>query len=46
MKVCTPVSDEISTLVLGNVRLDKNMKEISTGAEENSVDFSSFNRLF
>ncbi len=46
MKVYTPVSDEISTLVLGNVRLDKNMKEISTGAEEDSVDFSSFNRLF
>ena len=44
MKVLTPVSEEVAILVLGKVRLDKNMKEIPP--EENNVDFSSFKKLF
>jgi polynucleotide 5'-hydroxyl-kinase GRC3/NOL9 len=44
MKVLTPVSEEVSILVLGKVRLDKNMKEIPP--EENNVDFSSLKKIF
>ena len=44
MKVLTPVLEEVAILVLGKVRLDKNMKEIPP--EENNVDFSSFKKLF
>jgi len=44
MKVLTPVSEEVSIVVLGKVRLDKNMKEIPP--EENNVDFASFKKLF
>jgi hypothetical protein len=32
-------------MVLGKVRLDKNMKEIPP-PEENNVDFASFKKLF
>ncbi|MGD0495662.1 MAG: Clp1/GlmU family protein [Candidatus Bathyarchaeia archaeon] len=46
LKVITPVSEEASILVLGKVKLDKNMKEISLTAEENNLDFSSFKKLF
>jgi polynucleotide 5'-hydroxyl-kinase GRC3/NOL9 len=45
VKVLTPTSEEVSTMVLGKVRLDKNMKEIPP-PEENNVDFSSFKKLF
>ncbi len=45
VKVLSPVSDEVSILVLGKIKLDKNMKEISP-PEENNVDFGSFNKLF
>lgn len=44
MKVLTPVSEDVSIVVLGKVRLDKNMKEIPP--EENNVDFASFKKLF
>ncbi len=44
MKVLTPVSEEVSIVVLGKIRLDKNMKEIPP--EENNVDFASFKKLF
>ena len=44
MKILTPVSEEVSIVVLGKVRLDKNMKEIPP--EENNVDFASFKKLF
>jgi polynucleotide 5'-hydroxyl-kinase GRC3/NOL9 len=45
VKVLTPTSEEVSTMVLGKVRLDKNMKEIPP-PEENNVDFASFKKLF
>ncbi len=45
LKIMTPVSGEIATLSIGRIRLDKNMKEIPT-FEEESLDYSSFNRLF
>lgn len=45
MKVLTPVSEEVSIVVLGKVRLDKNMKEIPP-PDENNVDFASFKKLF
>jgi len=45
VKVLSPVSDEVSILVLGKIKLDKNMKEIPP-PEENNVDFGSFNKLF
>jgi polynucleotide 5'-hydroxyl-kinase GRC3/NOL9 len=45
LKIYTPVPGEISTLTLGRMRLDKNMKEIPGILEEN-LDFSSFNKLF
>jgi hypothetical protein len=46
LKVCTPVSGEIGILVLGNVKLDRNMKELPAVADENAVDFASFRKLF
>ena len=45
LKVVTPVSEEVSILALGKVKLDRNMKEISL-TEENNVDFASFKKLF
>ncbi|MGA3190950.1 MAG: Clp1/GlmU family protein [Candidatus Bathyarchaeia archaeon] len=45
VKVVTPVSEEVSILALGKVKLDRNMKEISL-TEENNVDFASFKKLF
>jgi polynucleotide 5'-hydroxyl-kinase GRC3/NOL9 len=46
LKVCTPVSGEIGILALGNVKLDRNMKELPAVADENAVDFASFRKLF
>jgi polynucleotide 5'-kinase involved in rRNA processing len=46
MKILTPVSEEISTIVMGKVKLDKNLKEVPSFAEENQVDFKSFKELF
>jgi polynucleotide 5'-hydroxyl-kinase GRC3/NOL9 len=46
LKICTPVSGEVSILALGKVRLDKNMKEIPAVTEENQIDFASFKKLF
>jgi polynucleotide 5'-hydroxyl-kinase GRC3/NOL9 len=45
LKIYTPVSEEVSSLTLGRIKLDKNMKEIPTIAEDN-LDFASFNKLF
>jgi len=45
VKVLTPTSEEVSTMILGKIRLDKNMKEIPP-PEENNVDFTSFKKLF
>jgi len=46
LKICTPVSGEISVLALGKVKLDKNMKEIPSIPGEIHLDFSSFRKLF
>jgi len=46
LKICTPVSAEISMLVLGRIKLDRNMKEIPAIVEESPVDFASFKKLF
>jgi len=46
MKVNTPVSREIGILTMGNVKLDRNMRELPTVAGENAVDFASFKKLF
>jgi polynucleotide 5'-kinase involved in rRNA processing len=46
LKICTPVSEGIHILVLGNVKLDRNMKELPATADENAIDFSSFRKLF
>lgn len=46
VKVCTPVSGDIGILALGNVRLDRNMKELPAIADENGADFASFRKLF
>jgi polynucleotide 5'-hydroxyl-kinase GRC3/NOL9 len=45
LKICTPVSGEVSILALGKIKLDKNMKEIPTIAGENPVDLASFRKL-
>jgi polynucleotide 5'-hydroxyl-kinase GRC3/NOL9 len=46
VKISTPVSRDISVLVLGKVKLDKSMKETPTIGEENQIDFASFKKLF
>ena len=45
LKIFTPVSGEISKVAIGKVRLDKNLKEISTFTEENQIDFPEFKKL-
>jgi len=39
LKIFTPVSKEISAVVFGKVKLDKNLKEISTLDEYSQIDF-------
>jgi len=46
LKILTPVSEEVSILSFGKVKLDKNMKEIPTFAEEDQSDFTMFRKLF
>ncbi|HDN05914.1 MAG TPA: hypothetical protein ENF90_02820, partial [Candidatus Bathyarchaeota archaeon] len=47
MKIYTPVSDKVSTVSVGKVKLDKNLKEIPLPTEENvSEDFRAFKELF
>jgi len=46
LKIFTPVSEDISMVVLGRVKLDKNMKEIPAFAEENQLDFAALKGLF
>jgi len=46
LKVLTPVSEEISIVALGKVKLDKNMKEIPIFEEENKDEFTMFRKLF
>jgi polynucleotide 5'-hydroxyl-kinase GRC3/NOL9 len=45
VKILSPVSEEVSILVLGKIKLDKNMKEIPP-PEENGVNFGSLSKLF
>jgi polynucleotide 5'-hydroxyl-kinase GRC3/NOL9 len=45
VKVVSSVSGEVSTLVLGKIRLDKNMKEVPS-FEESNLDFGSISKLF
>ncbi len=46
VKICAPVTEEISSLALGKVKLDKNMKEIPSIPGENNLDFPGFRKLF
>lgn len=46
LKILTPVKEEISTVVIGKVKLDKNMKEIPFLEEENQSEFPMFRKLF
>jgi polynucleotide 5'-kinase involved in rRNA processing len=44
LKIFTPVSGEIAVVVIGKVKLDKNLKETPAFSEDE--DFSSLRRLF
>ncbi len=46
IKIFTPVSGEISRIILGKVKLDKNFKEIQAFVEENQSGFTEFRKLF
>jgi polynucleotide 5'-hydroxyl-kinase GRC3/NOL9 len=46
LKIFTPVSEEISRVALGAVRLDKNLKEIPAITEEDQSEFTEFRKLF
>jgi len=46
LKIFTPVSEEVSIVMVGRVKLDKNLKEIPVFAEENQLDFATFKQLF
>jgi len=46
LRILTPVSEEISIVALGKVKLDKNLKEIPAFGEENQSDFATFRKLF
>jgi len=46
LKIFTPVSEEISIVSLGKVKLDKNLKEIPAPTEESQEEFINFRKLF
>jgi polynucleotide 5'-hydroxyl-kinase GRC3/NOL9 len=46
IKIFTPVSEKISIIALGKVKLDKNLKETPVFAEENQLEFTRFNEFF
>jgi len=46
IKIFTPVSEEISIIALGKIKLDKNLKETLAFAEENQLEFARFRELF
>ncbi|MEM2117944.1 MAG: Clp1/GlmU family protein [Candidatus Bathyarchaeia archaeon] len=46
LKILTPVKEEISTVAIGKVKLDKNLKEILFLEEENQSEFSMARELF
>lgn len=46
LKILTPVSEEIATIAIGRVKLDKNMKEIPTISEENQLNFARLRKFF
>lgn len=46
LKFLSPVSENITTVVIGRVKLDKNMKEILPFGEENHSESTSFSKLF
>jgi polynucleotide 5'-hydroxyl-kinase GRC3/NOL9 len=46
LKILTPVSGEISIVTLGEVKLDKNLKEIPAFEEESQLEFTKFRKLF
>ncbi len=43
VKIYTPVSDKISIVAVGRVRLDEKLKETPISSEENKLDFTSKN---
>jgi len=45
IKISTPVSGEIATVVLGKVKLDKNLKELPTFSDETLPEAKSFEEL-
>ena len=46
LKILTRVAKEISIVVLGKVKLDKNLKEIPAFTEENQSEFAAIRKLF
>ncbi len=46
LKIFTPVSEEISIVAVGKVKLDKNLKETPAFAEENWSNFTMLKKLF
>jgi len=46
VKISTPVSENVSVLDLGRVKLDKNLKEVPMTEEGDQIDISSLKELF
>jgi polynucleotide 5'-hydroxyl-kinase GRC3/NOL9 len=46
LKILTPIKEEISTVAIGKVKLDKNLKEIPFLEEENQSEFFTVRELF
>ena len=42
MKVYTPVSEEVSVVAIGRVKVDKDLREITTFADEDKQNFTTF----
>jgi polynucleotide 5'-hydroxyl-kinase GRC3/NOL9 len=45
LKILTPVSQEVTTAVIGRVKLDKNMKEVPLLSEENQAELKAFSKV-
>lgn len=46
LKILTPIQGEVISIVIGKIKLDRNMKEVPVFEDENQIDFTSLRKLF
>jgi len=46
LKILTPAEGEVGSVIIGKIRLDRNMKEVPAFEDEDHIDFTSLRKLF